>query len=349
MIGEQIYYNRDKEIKYLLKKKESDFLVVMFSGYSVHPTIKAPYNYTLSLQETNINQLYISDSYGYDGRGCWYLGENGDSSIEDSVIKLINHVTNILNINKSNVILGGTSKGGFAALYFGIKYKFNNIIAGAPQIFLEKYLNKLNNKEILKCIKGEKSNLKSYDEKIIELNLEDFSNIYLLCGRKDYHLTEHIIPFIEKNNFKSNINLEIFYGDHGTIGDIFKTELPLIINDIILGKHVHSKINLPCNIKISDEFNVKNYIDILNKDLVDIKLLKNKLITYSNVINLTCKYACYLFCDGEVVEKIFYKNNPYFEFNIDEIGDYELMWFIKDKEERIISFKFKIGFKLEKV
>ena len=61
------------------------------------------------------------------------------------------------------------------------------------------------------------------------------------------------------------------------------------------------------------------------------------------------KKVCGKLVDGEVVEKIFYKNNPYFEFNIDKIGDYELMWFIKDKEERIISFKFKIGFKLEKV
>lgn len=83
MIGEQIYYHKDKEIKYLLKKKESKFLVIMFSGYSIHPMIKAPYNYTISLQETNINQLYISDSYGYDERGCWYLGENGDFSVEN--------------------------------------------------------------------------------------------------------------------------------------------------------------------------------------------------------------------------------------------------------------------------
>ena len=347
MIGEKIYYHADKEIKYLLKKKESDFLVVVFSGYSIHPTVKAPYNYTLALQESNINQLYISDSYGYDGRGCWYLGENGDFSVENAVIELINHVTNILNIDKNKVILAGTSKGGFAALYFGIKYKFNNIVAGSPQVFLEDYLNKLNNKEILKCIKGENS-VKSYNDKIVELEVDNSSNIYLLCGVEDYHLEEHIIPFVKKNKFKSNINLDIFYGDHGTIGNIFKEKFPLIIDEFMRNRNISSEIKLPSSIKITNDFNVKNYEDLINKDLIKVKLKQDKLITYSDVININCKYACYLLSENKPVQKLFYRSNPYFEFCIDKIKDYELMWFVKDKQERTISFKFKIKFSLSK-
>lgn len=72
----------------------------------------------------------------------YYLGVNKDLSVEASVISLIMFIARQNNISFDHIISCGSSKGGFAALYFGLKYGFGFIIAGAPQYLLGQFLIK---------------------------------------------------------------------------------------------------------------------------------------------------------------------------------------------------------------
>ncbi|MGL4739233.1 MAG: accessory Sec system protein Asp2, partial [Sarcina sp.] len=182
-------YESNVNIKYILDKElSSNKLLIIFSGYSIHPIIKAPYNYRETLKNIKTNKLFISDSYGYDERGCWYLGENGNDLVEKSVISLITFISFKLNIKKKNIILLGSSKGGFASIYYGLKYKFNNILAGAPQILLGDYLSDKEN--ILNSLVNKQKTLKQdaiigLNSKIMDLNSEKNSKIFIWCGNKD--------------------------------------------------------------------------------------------------------------------------------------------------------------------
>lgn len=89
-----------------------------------------------ALEGYDCNKLYILDDFGC--RASYYLCENRDFYIERSVISLIKQIVRDNNIN--HVISCGSSKGGYAAIYYGIKYGFDSIIAGSPQYLLGDYL-----------------------------------------------------------------------------------------------------------------------------------------------------------------------------------------------------------------
>ena len=63
--------------------------------------------------------------------------------IETSVVSLISNIMHENNILFKNVISVGSSKGGTAALYYGMKYNYGNIIVGAPQYKIGTYLSDL--------------------------------------------------------------------------------------------------------------------------------------------------------------------------------------------------------------
>lgn len=134
---EQIFEN---DLKYCLQEYDSEYLLVGFSGYSNHPTKKAIYNYGSTLNKVKINKLFVLDEHGYDGRGCWLIGTNGNYELKERVCRLINSICEQKGIKKENVIMIGSSKGGFSAIYFGLRISAGYIIAGAPQIKLAQYL-----------------------------------------------------------------------------------------------------------------------------------------------------------------------------------------------------------------
>jgi hypothetical protein len=137
-------FNGAKKIKYIFKESRngSQYLIVVFSGFP-KPCNPPLYNYIRTLESFDINKLFILDEYGAESPtpiGCYYLGENRDLSVECSVVSLITYIMNDIKIMPENVITCGSSKGGFAALYFGIKYGLGHVISGGAQILLGNYL-----------------------------------------------------------------------------------------------------------------------------------------------------------------------------------------------------------------
>ncbi|MFE4700000.1 hypothetical protein ACFRIC_23310 [Streptomyces sp. NPDC056738] len=100
----------------------------------VFANIDAPDDYgwaTGIFDNLRSNILWIRDRF--DGGNTYYLCRDGDFGIEQSVIGLIQKVVKALGLTPADVTLWGSSKGGSAALYFGLRYGFRNIVASVPQ------------------------------------------------------------------------------------------------------------------------------------------------------------------------------------------------------------------------
>lgn len=82
--------------------------------------------------------MFIKDDFG--SQGSFFIGRNRDYSIETSVMSLINYFISKLGILQKDVAAVGLSKGGFSAIYYGIKYHFGHVITGRPPSKLGQYL-----------------------------------------------------------------------------------------------------------------------------------------------------------------------------------------------------------------
>lgn len=115
---------------------DTKHLVVIFSGFSGDG--KPTYNYQNSLAHCPADILWIKDFFR--GGESYYLCANGVMDIEPVVHSLITRTLEELNLSKDDCTVLGGSKGGSAALYYGMKYDFKNIIATVPQFNIGTYV-----------------------------------------------------------------------------------------------------------------------------------------------------------------------------------------------------------------
>ncbi len=227
-------------MKYVFKKRNSDYLIVGFSGI---PKIGTPpnYNYAKTLVNTEINQLFILDHHGMIG--CYYLGENKEFAVERSVYELIEKIRVENNICKENVITFGSSKGGYAALYFSFKYGYGNVISASPQTKLGHYLIEqvIAGAYIAHFIAGgTKDNHKNYLDNLlfdVVKKAEKSPNIRIHVGEGEMHYKKHVIPLLEefdKCGFKYILNLGP-YSSHNDVATFYPPYLLESIEEITKG------------------------------------------------------------------------------------------------------------------
>jgi len=195
---------------------------VVFSGFPGKG--KPPcYNYVLKFSKLRCNKLYILDNFGFDSRGSYYLGRNRDFYVARAVTQLIEKIASECKIDNDNIITAGTSKGGFASLYFAISNKFGASIAGEPQIMLGDYLSFDVHIDILEfiCGKVNDSNLKFLNNVIFEeINKAvRFPRLYLHFGKGGYHYDNHWLPLKDKLDQKG-IEYSIDFGKYQSHEDV---------------------------------------------------------------------------------------------------------------------------------
>ena len=320
--GEQIF-NDAVDIKYLFKSGQTKKLLVIFSGFnSPESTRQLSYNYIPTLSGLNCNKLYILDNPV--PRGSYYIGNITEKKQEKSVISLINHYMKSLNLDYSDIISCGSSKGGTAAIYFGYKYSFGNIIAGGPQIYINKYLEMFDHtKSTLKFMIGDKSNSEKLDEQILSLlNPKMETKLQLFSSKSDWQYESHIMPFIEKLN-QNKLQYELTMSDypsHGEIGSYFAQFLKRKLYALLHG--------------IGD-----TSIDIS----VQNKLTSLQCNTNTKIVDVT--YAFYLIVDGVAVSKKWYSNENHAEFDLtyDKSKSHELHCFVKDKYANVHLEKYNLS------
>ena len=110
LIQRSVITESGKKIKYIFKKQNNDNnLMVVFSAFSDPP---AKFNYIRTLKNLKTNKLFILDEWGRsDYPGVYYLGEHGDYSLKEEIIKFINHIVSDIGSNCQISTLG-SSKGG---------------------------------------------------------------------------------------------------------------------------------------------------------------------------------------------------------------------------------------------
>ncbi|MBC1605346.1 Two component regulator three Y domain-containing protein [Listeria rocourtiae] len=142
----QIYRStNDNKLTYFFKKKKTnDTLVVIFSAF---PRIGMPatYNYMKTLKTITSDQLFILDDFGNEKLGAYYLFENGSNDLEIAVTEFLKKILFFKNYKK--IIFVGTSKGGYAAAYYGLKLNVDAVISGAQQYLLGNYLTDIPEKQ----------------------------------------------------------------------------------------------------------------------------------------------------------------------------------------------------------
>lgn len=211
----------DNGVKYIFVNKQSDKLLVVFSG------IGSDYNYRRSFRDSSWDQLYIKDSWA-NGLS-YYLYEDGSNHPEVLTSEFINAFLSTHSYSK--IVSFGSSKGGSAALYFGIKHHFYQIYCGACQFkvgdyiaifhkddnYYPKLMGNIPEEEGIKILNGK-------FERILEDNMSSNTSVYLVYSTAEHTYDDHIIPLLKKLdgcNIMHKDQIETF-PQHSMIGQYMK-------------------------------------------------------------------------------------------------------------------------------
>ncbi|GAA1358664.1 hypothetical protein GCM10009636_31830 [Arthrobacter koreensis] len=190
----------ERHLTYLLEEPISEAgcskLCVAFSA------IGAPYdftyNYRSSLKNEDAYRLYILDNFG--SQGSYYFSDHRDQTIFNAVQDFITEKARQLGVNRMDISMLGTSKGGTAAIAHGLKLGAGRVVAGAPQYLPGSYL-KAAAPGILSFIAGaDDEESVAWLDGLIPNSLTELSRdtaVTILVGENDSHLKFHVRPFME--------------------------------------------------------------------------------------------------------------------------------------------------------
>ncbi|WP_413378308.1 YqiA/YcfP family alpha/beta fold hydrolase [Alkalihalobacillus sp. 1P02AB] len=316
-------FKGEKEIKYLFKKsyRKTNDLVIIFSAF---PAIgKEPaYNYVRTLDEFDCNKLYILDDFGV--RATYYLCKNKDFNIERSVITLINQIVEENGIK--NIMACGSSKGGYAALYYGIKYGFKDIVIASPQYFLGDYLlTQTNSQLVVEFMAG---NTTEKDHKFLNNILKDIirkseykPNIFIHVGKGEYHYPRHIIPLLkELESNEKSYELDLGdYDNHNQVIKYYPTILKNKVRQILDYPHLELLMD-------STEYRLGNTITIK-----------------ANTLSKNDSIAWYIYKDNVKIQDIKYsENQKQIDLKLDKIGSYKVKVFAINKKKNKVQLSSEL-------
>lgn len=220
-------------IRYLLFRRNSPVWVVVFSAFDSTNRIRL-YNYVKSLSKLNANFIFLSDPYGY--RGSYYLLENGYNTPEIQVQRFL---SKIIPQKTGAILYAGTSKGGSAALYFGLKNKVDYIIIGACQYLVGHYV--ANYPDVFRGMTGNEVNsadiemIDSILYNCIKESAQSKTEIHLIHSKLEptYEMDEKYL-IEDLNRYKYNwTEIEKGFKEHNDVGKYFPQYAKMLIQEII--------------------------------------------------------------------------------------------------------------------
>ncbi|MFD1214841.1 accessory Sec system protein Asp2, partial [Arthrobacter sp. GCM10027362] len=205
-------------------------LIVMFTG--LRPLDAYDFD-GRSSRDSQANWLWIKDSF--DGYYAYSVCRNMDFGVERAVLALIDAELARLGLTRNECTLAGISKGGFPALYFGIKYNFRNIVANAPQIYVGTHTRKVRPGIFAHMTGGGGDR----EQRLLDALLPDAvaadrgmdKNIYIFSSRRDQFHDVQIAPalplFAKYPNFNYiETDSDLVWDHAGTI----RYNLPLVLS-----------------------------------------------------------------------------------------------------------------------
>lgn len=212
----------DIEITFKRKPRKYDtrHLIVVFSGFGLG---EFTYDFEHALQDCPSDVLWIKDQF--DGHCAYYLCKDMDFSIEAAVLALIVAVLDELRLARSQCTLAGFSKGGSAALYFGLKHGFDNIVATVPQFRIGSYAAR-NWPVVAAHMMGaaDEASVLALDRLLPETLAGaacNKKNIYLLTSPADPQFATEITPnlggFVRYTNFNLLVSYSRLVREHNQV------------------------------------------------------------------------------------------------------------------------------------
>lgn len=319
----------NNQIKYTFYKPEdlsTKKLLVIFSA--IMPKYQYKYNYYHTLKNIDAYQLFLKDDIGEFGN--YYIAKNKDMSFQNDVLSLILNTLKKYNIPFENVTLIGSSKGGYAALYYGIKYGFKNVIAGAPQTKLGNFvIDEAPHSDVAKVISGSsQEGDKIYLNNLLyslDCEITDFSNYFICIGDKDHHYNGHIKPFLAHiRNYGNELAVsEIRNSDHDDLKIYFKDYIFESLNQIYSTNYSYNS----------------NYKEVFLTSVLKShtsKLINNQICSIHLEITGKNYNLVYYILDRE--NKVIYKSKPQkdniLEFKKEEILGKRIKIFIRNATDK---------------
>ncbi|MFC7304269.1 Ig-like domain-containing protein [Streptomyces monticola] len=205
-------------------------LFVVFANFA------APQDYGFSngvLDELGANVLWIRDQF--EGQRSYYLCKDMDFSLERSVQALIGNVMKALDLTPDDCTLMGVSKGGSAALYFGLTYGYRDVIAIAPQFAVGTYVHEIHPKVARFMTGGTPApeavrRLDALLPGTVRATAHKDTNVYLVSSVQDEQYTTQVEPFIglfdDYDNFNFILSDSPFIADHT---EVTRRNLPAVM------------------------------------------------------------------------------------------------------------------------
>ncbi|MEU3095121.1 hypothetical protein ABZ690_09900 [Streptomyces sp. NPDC006967] len=193
------------EIEYEFTPAAGDHrgLLVVFSS------VGSKYGFGNALSGVQCNVLRIRDRF--DGGTSYYVCRDMDFSVSDAVEELISSYAERLGQSRDSVVLAGSSKGGSAAIFYGLKYGYRNIVASTPQYYIGSYSQGHGVLGAYVLGEGEpQENVDRLDAVLSTLLAEDENhdrNIYLVSSTQDYQYEQEVVHFLPALRKYSNFNL----------------------------------------------------------------------------------------------------------------------------------------------
>lgn len=184
-------------VEYIWKRKGSDRLIIVFTS------MVGRYNYMRSLKKIPVDQLFIRDCWADNASYYWYEGKaNYPERYTQNLIDMVLNQGSY----KEIMTLGG-SKGGTAAIYYGLKNKVDLVFAGACQYKVGDYLSRHQYPtkpwQWEKVVGGKPTQewidiLDQKLEKMIESSKDCKTRIKLIYSTEEHTYPEHIVYLIKK-------------------------------------------------------------------------------------------------------------------------------------------------------
>ncbi|MFD0352375.1 hypothetical protein ACFVHW_01310 [Streptomyces sp. NPDC127110] len=150
-------------------------------------------------QHVRANILWVRDRF--EGSRSYYLCRGMDFSLADCVHAFIVKVMRALGLTTRDVTLWGSSKGGSAALWFGLRHGFANIVACEPQFAPGTFIRH-RFPDIARFMIGER--VTDQEVEVLDALLPDTvrsqrgdkSAIYLVTSPQDAHHQQQVRPYL---------------------------------------------------------------------------------------------------------------------------------------------------------
>lgn len=215
-------------LKYLYLRGDSDVLFIVFSAFN--STNIRTYNYVRALKGAKCDRLYVLDVWGY--RGSYYLYENGSDMPYRETLSLIQSVLGKKKYKK--VVTMGTSKGGTAAIYYGLEINAAEILAGACQYNLGNYL--FSKEAFVPTLVGMVGNNAGQREKdllnsIMPLQLRKYAGgtsiIHLIYSKNEHTYEDDLVDLLKqlKECHYTVVEKVYEFTNHDDVGIYFKQYL----------------------------------------------------------------------------------------------------------------------------